>query len=404
MRLLHVVPTYLPAARYGGPIQSVHGLCRALAARGHEVSVFTTNVDGPGVSGAPLGRPVDLDGVRVWYFPTGGGRRLYRAPEMERALAARVDAFDILHLHSVFLWPTAMAARLARRAGAPYVLAPRGMLVADLIRRKSPWLKTAWIGLFERANVAGAASIHATAQVEADEIEKLGFTARRIDVVANGVDLPDDAILARAAASKPVARDGRPVVLSLGRISWKKGLDRLIPAIARVPEADLVIAGNDEEGLQPALLRLAEEHGARERVRFAGFVQGAEKWALFRQAAVFALASYSENFGVAVLEAMAAGCPVVVTPEVGLARAVRETGAGVVAEGDPEAFGAAIAALVADPERRGRMGEAGRRAAREMFSWAVIAERMETVYRECAEDSGRRRASVSATPPSWKTR
>ena len=72
LKLLHVVPTYLPATRYGGPIYSVHGLCKALAVRGHEVHVFTTNVDGPGDSAVPLGRPVDLDGVKVWYFPRGG--------------------------------------------------------------------------------------------------------------------------------------------------------------------------------------------------------------------------------------------------------------------------------------------------------------------------------------------
>jgi hypothetical protein len=64
MRILHVVPSYLPAVRYGGPIFAVHGLCRALAKRGHEVQVFTTNIDGPGISPTPIGTPVDLDGIK----------------------------------------------------------------------------------------------------------------------------------------------------------------------------------------------------------------------------------------------------------------------------------------------------------------------------------------------------
>ena len=76
MRLLHVVPTYLPASRYGGPLYSVHALCAALAKRGHDVHVYTTNVDGPGVSAVPVDRPVDMDGVQVSYFVTGRGRRL----------------------------------------------------------------------------------------------------------------------------------------------------------------------------------------------------------------------------------------------------------------------------------------------------------------------------------------
>src|SRR5262245_9727025 len=166
MRLLHVVPTYLPAIRYGGPIYSVHALCAALARMGHDVHVFTTNVDGPGESPVPVGSPVELDGVKVSYFGVGLGRRLYRSPDMGAAMRVQMPGLDVAHLLSVFLWPTTAAARAARRAGVPYVLCPRGMLVADLIRRKRRLLKTAWIKLFERSNLAQAATIHLTSEVE----------------------------------------------------------------------------------------------------------------------------------------------------------------------------------------------------------------------------------------------
>src|SRR5262245_10518463 len=153
MRALHVVPSYLPAVRYGGPIYSVHGLCKALVARRHEVPVVTTNVDGPYATPVPLETAVDLDGVNVRYFPCGLGRRLYRSPAMARALGACISKFDVLHLHSVFLWPTLAAARAAIRADVPYLLAPRGMLVPDLIRRKSRIAKSLWISLYERKNI-----------------------------------------------------------------------------------------------------------------------------------------------------------------------------------------------------------------------------------------------------------
>src|SRR5215475_4210617 len=110
MKILHVVPTYYPAVRYGGPIRSVHGLASALAAQGHDVHVYTTNLDGEGVLPVPLDRPVPLDAVNVWYFATSVGRRLYRSPGMGRALRAKISDFDIVHLHSVFLWPTLAAA------------------------------------------------------------------------------------------------------------------------------------------------------------------------------------------------------------------------------------------------------------------------------------------------------
>ena|SRR5215510_7188417 len=150
MRILHVVPSYLPAVRYGGPIFAVHGLCRALAAKGHEVQVFTTNIDGAGISSTPIATPVDLDGIQIRYFSCPLVRRLYWAPALGRALHLELGKLDVVHLHSVFLWPTWAAARAARKARVPYVLSPRGMLVKDLIARRSRLTKSAWIHLIEK--------------------------------------------------------------------------------------------------------------------------------------------------------------------------------------------------------------------------------------------------------------
>src|SRR5262249_12209824 len=162
MRILHVIPTYWPAVRYGGPIFAVHSLCRALADRGHDVEVFTTNIDGAGVSRVPLEVPVPLDGVRIRYFPAEHWRRLYWAPRMARALNRDVGRFDVVHTHSVFLWPTWAAARFSRRANVPYLISPRGMLVKEIIERRSRWAKRTWIALFEKKNLKMAAAIHAT--------------------------------------------------------------------------------------------------------------------------------------------------------------------------------------------------------------------------------------------------
>src|SRR5262245_18016667 len=120
LKLLHVVASYLPASRYGGTIVSVHGLCRALAARGHDVHVFTTSVDGPGDSPVPHGEPVDVEGVKVWYFQSNSLRRLYYAPALADALRQSVSEFAIVHTHAIYLWPLWTAAREARRAGVPY--------------------------------------------------------------------------------------------------------------------------------------------------------------------------------------------------------------------------------------------------------------------------------------------
>lgn len=381
LKLLHVVPTYLPATRYGGPIYSVHGLCKALAARGHKVYVFTTNVDGPGDSPVSLSQPVELEGVRVCYFPSRWLRRLYWSPPMLDVLRREIGHFDLVHLHSVFLWPTWAAARAARAAGVPYVLSPRGMLVKDLIRRKSRWLKSAWIALIERRNLERAAAIHVTSATEADDLRPFGFRLPPVMTVPNGIELPDS-VQDRPASPEVEAIIARqPLILFLSRIHWKKGLDRLIPALTEVPVGHLAVVGNDEEGYLPELQRLAAACGVAERVTFLPrSVSGADKEALFAAAKVFVLPSYSENFGNVVLEAMARGCPAVVTPEVGAAEVVRTSGGGVVAESDPRALAQAMRGLLVHPQRL-EIGRRGQRHVTANFTWSGVAERMEAVYR-----------------------
>lgn len=377
IRILHVVPTYLPATRYGGPIQSVHGLCKALVRVGHDVHVFTTSVDGECDSDVPLGCPVDVDGVKVWYFPSRRLRRLFFAPRMAQALRAGLANFDLVHLHSVFLWPTLTAAHAARKAGVPYLLAPRGMLNPDLIRRKNALLKRTWIRLFERRNIEHAAALHLTAEIEEIELRKLGFDLPRTICIPNGIDLEQ----IEGVPEGKVSTESRGIfVLFLGRINWKKGLDRLLEAWRFVPATQLLIAGNDEESYRPELERLAHDLGVTDRVQFVGPVAGQEKWQLLRSAALFILTSRSENFGMAVLEAMAVGCPVAVTPEVGLAATISREGCGIVIDGEPETMGTAIRSLLQDEAARIDMSTRGREVAKARFGWDAIAKDMQQAY------------------------
>ncbi len=154
-----------------------------------------------------------------------------------------------------------------------------------------------------------------------------------------------------------------------------------MPAVAALPGARLVVAGPDEEGTRSGLEALAAECGAAERVRFVGTVAGADKTALLRAARALVLPSASENFANVVLESMAAGRPVIVTPGVGLAARVEEAGAGLVAEPEPASLRQALERLLADTAAADAMGRRGRRAAA-AFAWPEIARRMEEVYLE----------------------
>jgi glycosyltransferase involved in cell wall biosynthesis len=379
VKLLHVVASYLPAVRYGGTIVSVHGLCRALAERGHDVHVYTTSVDGPGDSDVPLGEPVAIDGVKVWYFQSRHLRRVYWAPDLAGALAAHAGEFDLVHTHAIFLWPLWAAARAARRANVPYVVSPRGMLERDLISHKNAMLKGLWIAAIERRNLERAAAIHVTSGREAEEAAAFGFSLPPCREIPNGVSV--DAPNGRAvSAAIDAIVGGEPYVLFLGRINWKKGLDRLLAALARVPRVRLVIAGNDDDHYRPALDAIAARLGVSARVTFAGPVHGADKAALLSGARLLALPSYSENFGNVVIEAMAAGCPVVVSKDVGLAPMVEQSGAGRAVSGDPETLAAAIGEVIDDPSLGRAMGERGKALAHRRYSWAVVARQMEELY------------------------
>jgi len=149
-----------------------------------------------------------------------------------------------------------------------------------------------------------------------------------------------------------------------------------------VPDLPLVIAGNDDEDYQPRLEALARELGLAGRVLFVGPADDENKWALYEHAEVFLLPSYSENFGIVVAEAMAMGCPVIVTPDVGAGELVAQAGAGVITSGEPVPLAAAVRRLLADPGARRRQGQAGRKFARTQLSWEGIARRTCEMYRD----------------------
>jgi glycosyltransferase involved in cell wall biosynthesis len=381
MRILHVVPTYLPAVRYGGPIFAVHGLCRALVSRGHKVEVVTTNINGAEKSGVPVGVPVWLDGVRVRYFSSNFLRRLSWAPSLAQALRREIGGFDLVHLHSVFLWPTWAAARLARKAHVPYLISPRGMLVKELIERRSRFTKGAWINLIEKSNLKQASAIHVTSELELADLMRFKWRLPQVVTIPNGVEELETAAGADPSGDVKEIASHQPLVLFLGRISWKKGLDRLLNAFALTSLGKLAIVGTDDEGLVPQMQRLAEKLQIGDRVRFLPrTVVGYDKEHLFAAARLFVLPSYSENFGNTVLEAMQRGVPVVVTPEVGAAEIVRQAGGGMVVQGDPEPLGEAINRLINDPALARSLGEAGRRYVLEHCAWPRIAAQMEALY------------------------
>ena len=230
--------------------------------------------------------------------------------------------------------------------------------------------------------------LHATSVEEARLLADVAPAVPR-SVVPNGIDCA-------AYASLPPASEFRqrflgsargPVVMFLGRLSHKKGIDTLVRAFARVrrdvPDAQLAIAGPDDEGLTPSFRALAAQEGVGGAVTFTGMLRGRDKLAALAAADVWALPSHSENFGIAVAEALAAGRAVVVSPRVNIAPEVASAGAGVVAELDAAAFAEAIGGLLRDGARRAELGRAAREFARR-YDWPAVAPQLAEMYERVA--------------------
>jgi glycosyltransferase involved in cell wall biosynthesis len=253
--------------------------------------------------------------------------------------------------------------------------------VGQLIKRKNRLIKTAWIELIEKRNMRQAAAIHVTSNVEASEVYRLGWDMPPVHVIPNGID--ETSSIGNAEPSPDIQRiiERQPLVLFFGRLSWVKGLDRLLQAFALTREGNLAIVGTDDEGIVPQLSELSRSLGIAERVHFLPrTVRGADKDAVFAAAKLFVLASYSENFGNVVLEAMQQGVPVIVTPEIGAADVVKQAEGGLVVEGAPASLAEAITRLTENPELARAMGEQGRRYVSANCSWDRIAAEMETLY------------------------
>jgi len=392
MKILHVIASL--GARTGGPAKACLDMARAVARRGHDVTILTTTrALAPG-EGESLQSWARAAGVALTIFPQQWPQTLATSWPLAAALDRTVPGMDVVHLHSLYLFHDWAAARACRRAGVPYLLRPHGTLDPYLWRR-SRWKKAPIEWLFQNRVLREAAAIHYTAEEEGRLAAPYVQGAPGV-VIPNGINPEDYAALPAPGGFRARHPEigGRRILLFLSRLNFKKGLDVLIPAFARagLPDWQLVLAGPDD-GMEPQARAWAAEHGIADRVSFPGMLVGADKLAAFRDAEAFVLPSYSENFGIAIVEAMACGLPVLISDRVNIWREIEAAGAGAVAPPEVTAFAVLIAGLAADPARAQAMGAAGRTLATTVYAWDRIAAELEAVYARVAAARATRKAA-----------
>lgn len=389
MRILHVIWSMSPEA--GGPPAAVKGLSGELVRLGHQTAIWTTE------AGVESGVSEIAEGVEIRSFPLDGLKKWFYAPLMGKALRSEAAGFDIVHIHGVWLYPTTAAARTCRTGDVPYLIRPCGMLSRFSLARKS--LKKRLYGFaVERSNLSGAAAVHFTSEREASESFLFGARPPTV-VVPNGVPIADEPDGADRSGEfrEKYGIGGRRYILYLGRLSEKKGLDLLcdgfLAAIGESSDVCLALAGPDEEPYARALKERTSEARRRGRIVFTGYLEGAEKQAAFSGAELFAHPSFDENFGMSIVEAMAAGLPVLVSDGVDLHGEIAESGAGCVVPLEVGKVAEGLRRLLGAPEAARKMGQRGRRLARERFGLRLVGDGMVRAYRRILETRKNKRDS-----------
>lgn len=382
MKVLHVIPSVGPAR--GGPSFVLRALVRGLVESGVEVDVAVTDDNGRGRLDVRYGIPVSDAGATYWYFPRQSRFYTLSLP-LNRWLARHVTDYDIVHIHALFSFPSVAAAYWAKRRRVPYIVRPLGTLNHWGMEKRRPWLKRLSLRFLESGMLSGAAAIHYTSEQERLEAADCGITNHPI-VIPNPLEsVSSDQVYTRGLLrSKYPSFAERRWVLFLSRFDRKKGLDLLLPAFAllrsRYPDAALVLAGDGDTDYVAGLRRQAVSLHIDKDILWTGFLKGEDKRAAFADADVFALPSYSENFGVAAVEALAAGCPVIVSDQVAIHDDICAAQAGVVVRCDSGDLAAALSHVLADTSASSKMGRNGKCLIQTQYSLEAVTSRLMAAY------------------------
>lgn len=377
MKILHVVAG-LPQAG-GGLSELVPRFALEAARLGHEVTIAT--VAGADERLSAAADAAAAGGVRVVRFAPSAPRVLFFSWAMLQGLPELARAADLVHVHSNWTFPVWWGSECACRAGKPLVMSPQGCL--DPVRLAHSAWKKRLAGVFDRRCLRRASVIHATSDAERGWIERYVGGRPCIEVIPNGVELPEPG----PTTAKPANRTRR--VLSLGRLHPLKGLDLLLDAWATACRSGtaagawrLVIAGPDEQGTRARLEAQARTLGLK-NVELPGPLYGDEKRRALADADLFVVPSRSENFGIAVAEALAAGLPVIATKATPWREIDGRCGWWVDVDAAAVTRGLAVAMQLGDAERAA-MGECGRGLVAARYRWPSVARAMLEAYARVA--------------------
>ncbi|MEW6327416.1 MAG: glycosyltransferase [Thermodesulfobacteriota bacterium] len=386
LRILQVVPYFYPAWSYGGIPRVVYELSKGLVRRGHEVTVYTTDLLNASTRQQyPPCCPVMIDGIHAYYFPNLSNsfahRYMFFSPvRMIRPVQHMLREFDILHLHGHRHFLNNVVHFLAMRYKIPYVFSAHG--TALRIERRQ-LLKYIFDIFFGHQILRDAARFIAVSKKEIEQYQQMGIEKERVSMTHNGIEIAAYADLPpRGTFKRGYGLFDKRIILFLGKITPRKGIDVLMKAFSGLPYQDavLVIAG-DDLGFKKELLHIVEEKRLREKVIFTGLLTGKDKLAAYVDAEVLAYPAVHEIFGLVPFEAIMCGTPVIVADDSGCGEIIGSAGIGyLVRYNDVAGLKNRIIEVLENKEESREKVEKGKEFIVENLSWERIVDQVLEVY------------------------
>jgi glycosyltransferase involved in cell wall biosynthesis len=379
VRVLHVTPSIRRS--YGGPTESLVGYITAAQTAGIDVSVAAPRC--PDEDARAFAARIGNATVRL--FPSFGNGAFAVSPALLRWVANESRSQDVVHVHGLFNAVSSLAARSCIKQQVPVAIRPFGTLSRYTFFHRRTKLKRAYLRFVERSNIERASAIHFTTDTERanGEWHGIAFGTR-----SHVIPPPVPTTIQRPRVRR--ADTSEPMVLFLGRIERIKNIESLLdawPLVVRViPRARLNIAGSGKASYLRTLHERLEGLGVASTVSFKGFADSRLKSELIDSASILVLPSHHENFGIAVIEALAASLPVVISRHVQLAGFVEANRFGLVSETSPPALAAAIVRCIGDRELHEHLRTNAHAALAASFSPVRVGRLLLQMYQHAIED------------------
>lgn len=385
MNILQVTLGFLPATAWGGPVKIVHNNARELIRRGHQVTVYCTNLFDKKRKIRPHTFEDMVDGIRVVYFDTWripywpGTLGPIWCPDLPSRLRRELSSFDVVHLNGYRNLMNLQIVNALQDADLPLVLQPHGAMQVIV---NTFFIKRMYDRLLGRCELEQARAFIALQESERDQILSHGVPAERIAVIANGLDPRNYHLDVSPGAFRDhygISPD-KKLILFLGRINRKKGVDMLIEAFAGLKDLDAVLAvAGPDDGQLAEVQTLIARYNLAERVILTGLLSGDDVLEAYRDADLFVLPCRTDTFPTTIMEACLVGTPMVVTEGCEIAHLVKDRVADVTPF-DANLFANAIRGLLLNEEKYGRYQTACGALMDSEFSIKGTVDRLEKLY------------------------